>query len=321
MSNSIKPTKISAQSLDASTIPLVSIVCNTYQHVNYIAEAINSFLMQETTFPVEILVHDDASTDGTADIVKRYAEEYPCLINPIYQKENQFSKGVKPFANFQFPRARGKYIAFCEGDDYWTDPHKLSKQVDFLEHFPDYVFCYTRFNVLDEKSGIREPDQNEHYFTNYNGIEFNFEVFAKGWHMGTQTLVFKKEALEKNNHFSNPKFRDTFLICDLLTVGKGYCLSNFSAVYRLHPGGIYSPKSKAEKAKIATEIYKEIFLTYKDNDCLKSKYHYFTNEYIKILLDNNLYKEALIVLDDFLQNSFDPDDYKNQLFWNIENWF
>ena len=87
--------------------------------------------MQKTTFPIEIIIHDDASTDGTAKIVKEYADKYPDLIVPILQTENQYSQGIKPSQNFVFPRARGKYIAFCEGDDYWTDPYKLQKQVDF----------------------------------------------------------------------------------------------------------------------------------------------------------------------------------------------
>ena len=87
--------------------------------------------MQKTDFPFEILIHDDASTDGTADIIREYEAKYPDIIKPIYQTENQYSKGIKVSQVYQFPRAKGKYIALCEGDDYWTDPYKLQKQVDF----------------------------------------------------------------------------------------------------------------------------------------------------------------------------------------------
>ena len=101
--------------------PLVSICCLTYNHAPYIRDAIEGFLMQKTNFPVEILIHDDASTDGTADIIREYETRYPDIIKPIYQTENQYSKGVKISREYQFSRARGKYIALCEGDDYWTD--------------------------------------------------------------------------------------------------------------------------------------------------------------------------------------------------------
>lgn len=111
-------------------MPLVSICCITYNQENYIRDAIEGFLMQRTTFPIEIIIHDDASTDNTAKVVNEFAEKHPDLIVPIYQTINQYSQGIKPWPNFVFPRARGKYIALCEGDDYWTDPLKLQKQVD-----------------------------------------------------------------------------------------------------------------------------------------------------------------------------------------------
>jgi len=90
--------------------------------------------MQKTTFPFEILIHDDASTDGTADIIREYEVKYPDIIKPIYQTENQYSRGINPYLAFVYPRAQGKYIALCEGDDYWIDPLKLQKQVEFLEN-------------------------------------------------------------------------------------------------------------------------------------------------------------------------------------------
>ena len=113
---------------------LVSICCITYNHEKYIRDAIEGFLMQKTDFPFEVLIHDDASTDGTADIIREYETKYPDIIKPIYQTENQYSKGIKISATYNYPRAKGKYIALCEGDDYWIDPYKLQKQVDFLEH-------------------------------------------------------------------------------------------------------------------------------------------------------------------------------------------
>lgn len=109
--------------------------------------------MQKCDFDYEILVHDDASTDATAAIIREYEVQYPELIKAVYQTENQYSKGAQISQEFQYPHVRGKYIAICEGDDYWTDPLKLQRQVDFLEAHPDYGMCYTRCVYYDQEGG------------------------------------------------------------------------------------------------------------------------------------------------------------------------
>lgn len=121
--------------------PEVSIICNTYNQEKYIGQALDGFLMQKTDFPFEVLVHDDASTDGTDRIIKKYAEKHPDIIFPIYETENQWSKGISISQELQYPRVRGKYIALCEGDDYWTDPQKLQKQYAAMEANPDCNMC------------------------------------------------------------------------------------------------------------------------------------------------------------------------------------
>ena len=123
--------------------PLVSIVCTTYNHENYIRQALDGFLMQQCSFPIEVIVHDDASTDHTADIIKEYADKHP-FIKTILQTENQYSKGVDIWEYLFTKEAKGKYITICEGDDYWTEPYKLQKQVDFLEKNPEYGLCYSK---------------------------------------------------------------------------------------------------------------------------------------------------------------------------------
>lgn len=135
-------------------IPFVSICCITYNQEKYIEDTIKGFLAQKTSFPIEIIIHDDASTDNTAVIVKEYADKYPEKIHPIYQVENQFSKGIKVSATYVWPQAKGKYIALCEGDDYWTDPFKLQKQVDFLESNPDCGLVHTGAQI--SRNGILE---------------------------------------------------------------------------------------------------------------------------------------------------------------------
>ncbi|HLV23534.1 MAG TPA: glycosyltransferase [Moheibacter sp.] len=124
---------------------VVSISCITYNHGHYIRECLDGILMQQCDFTFEILIHDDASTDETQEIIKEYQEKFPDIIKPVFQNENQYSQGIRGLmSRFNFPRAKGKYIAICEGDDYWTDPLKLQKQVDFLEENPNYNISFHR---------------------------------------------------------------------------------------------------------------------------------------------------------------------------------
>jgi len=131
--------------------PLVSICCITYNHEKYIADALESFLMQKTEFPIEVIIHDDASTDNTVNIIREYEKKYPNIIKPIYQNENQFSKGINISEGIVWPKAKGKYIALCEGDDFWNDSQKLQKQVMFLDNNPDYSMCFHAVEVVDTK--------------------------------------------------------------------------------------------------------------------------------------------------------------------------
>ena len=119
---------------------MVSIICNVYNHEKYVREALESFVMQKTDFAYEVLVHDDASTDHSADIIREYEKQYPDIMKPIYQTVNQYSK-CSITRTYQVPRAKGKYIAFCEGDDFWNDPYKLQKQFDEMEKHPEIDMC------------------------------------------------------------------------------------------------------------------------------------------------------------------------------------
>lgn len=135
---------------------VVSIVCDTYNHGRYIRNALNGFVSQKTNFKYEVLIHDDASTDNTAEIIREYEEKYPELIKPIYQTENQYSQNINIDVVHQYPRVKGKYIAFCEGDDYWTDPMKLQKQYDFMEANPEYSLCTCATIWQDMRTGAKK---------------------------------------------------------------------------------------------------------------------------------------------------------------------
>lgn len=293
------PTPIAQQSWPEGTVPLVSICCITYNHGPFIRQCLDGFLMQETTFPVEILIHDDASTDDTAAVIREYAQRHPGLFKPILQTKNQHSKGIKPNPTFNYPRAQGDFIAFCEGDDFWVRSDKLLRQVEFLEKNPTYSLCWTRFETLDHVTGRRERDGNDRWFVEPGGCQFGFHEFCTGWHMGTQTLVFRREAMNFSS-FNNRAFRDIFLVSDLLTWGDGYCLPDTMAVYRIHEGGIHSSKSSHDKAAIAVDIYKEIYLAHRNNEALRDKYDQYCAKYIVILLREHRHSDALRLVAEFI---------------------
>ena len=146
-------TRITEQVWPEGTVPVVSVLCITYNHEKFIRGAIEGFLMQETTFPVEIFIHDDASTDGTAGIVKEYADKYPQLFWTVLQTENQWSKGNRKILFDYLVQQRGEFIALCEGDDYWTSPQKLQKQVMIMQSGDNIALTTSDVDVLHDRTG------------------------------------------------------------------------------------------------------------------------------------------------------------------------
>ncbi|MCX7547125.1 glycosyltransferase [Xanthomarina sp. F1114] len=217
--------------------PLLSICCTAYNQEEYIEETITGFLNQKTDFPIEIIIHDDASTDNTARIIQSFAEK-DNRIKTILQTENQYSQNIKIWPNHLFSEANGKYIALCEGDDYWTDPLKLQKQVDFLEANQDYVIAWTNYKVYNGKTFV----ENSFNHTEKNTtIDFN-NLFSP-YCTYTLTSVFKTEALDLDLLKSLKHFKDNSLYVALLKNGKGVFMDFESAVYRVHEGGVYSLQS------------------------------------------------------------------------------
>lgn len=140
--------------------PLVSALCVVYNQAPYLRQCLDGLVNQETTFPYEIIIHDDASTDNSADIICEYAKKYPDKIQTILQVENQFSQKKEIWSTFLIPKAQGKYITFCEGDDYWCDSHKLQRQFDFMETHPEVSICYHQFREYDQLKHSFEPYDN-----------------------------------------------------------------------------------------------------------------------------------------------------------------
>ena len=220
----------------------VSICCLTYNHVKYIRDTIEGFLMQKTKFPIEIIIHDDASTDGTADIIREYATKHQDLIITILQSENQHSIGNKPFTNYLLPRVRSKYIAYCEGDDYWTDPLKLQKQFDFLENNEEYILCTHNHSTIYVEKG-EKTDKIKY------GQSFSYDLNFYFENQVTPTLTcFFLNIFRDYNYLARENmFTDFFLFFELLKHGKGYYMVDNMATYRVHNQGVCSGLSEEQK--------------------------------------------------------------------------
>ena len=224
---------------------MVSIRCLVYNHEPYLRQCLDGFVMQKTNFPFETIVHDDASTDGSAAIIREYAEKYPDIIKPIYETENQYSKHDGTLRRIMDAAMHpgSKYVASCEGDDYWTDPDKLQKQVDFLESHPDYSMCCNLTKVYDEglnsfvdvvppdRSGRLKPDE----IINRGGL-----------FIPTCSLLYRKQV-------KWPDYPDYCRKChvgdyplQIMCAMKGavYCFDRQMSVYRINHPGSWSSKQR-----------------------------------------------------------------------------
>jgi len=211
---------------------MVTICCTAYNHEKFIGKAIEGFLIQETNFNVEILITDDLSTDKTSEILKKYEEENTSL-KVIYNKQNQYSIGKKPLFNQLLPSAQGKYIALCEGDDYWTDPLKLQKQVSFLEKHKDYSLCFHNAKIIQEDFDL------SHIFANLETREYKGKEVLEEWTIPTASVVFRKSDLVIENLINpNYLFGDIILFLTLCEEGKLYCINEVMSIYRKHSEGI-----------------------------------------------------------------------------------
>lgn len=269
----------------------VSICCLAYNHEKYIEEALEGFLIQETTFPFEILIHDDASTDNTANIIREYEKSYPHIIKPIYQKENQFSKFVRINAVYQIPRALGKYLAMCEGDDYWTDKLKLSKTVEFLENNKDYSACAHDVVVIDENNKTKDDTP----FGNYHEDLLTINDQIKYNNIPSLTLVIRKECFNIELFMKlreNTKYiGDIQLKCMLLSQGKIKYFKEKMGVYRsiTTGGSSFSSQNKeiAYKDSIYANINVYLYIKQSRTPSFLYKISKIIKHYIKICKENN----------------------------------
>ena len=240
--------------------PLVSICCLTYNHENYIRECLDGFLKQNTTFTYEILIHDDASTDGTADIIHEYWEKYPNIIKPIFQTENQYSQG-KNCSNNNYNRVSGKYVALCEGDDYWIDPNKLQKQVDFLEANPDFSACFHKVKTyIQQTNEWGEHNPPRILARNTKGFCFGlFYYTVFGWFTRTSSCVCRADVMRYVTDYPIKCKRDFITFYLMLKHGKAYYDCTPMSVYRIHSGGICSGTDVFARLKIDCGLWHELW--------------------------------------------------------------
>ncbi len=217
--------------------PLVAINCLVYNHELYLRDCFEGFVMQQTNFPFVAIVHDDASTDKSADIIREYAEKYPDIFRPIYEIENQYSKGdgsLNRIMNAAIDATGAKYVAMCEGDDYWTDPKKLQKQVDFLETHPDYSMCFHGAIVKDEFNC-----QEEYDCTHIEERDYEINELFTHWIVPTASIVHRNEVL--NYPIVHQEWMitgDVRLVAMCASTGKVRGMSDLMSVYRLNQGSM-----------------------------------------------------------------------------------
>ncbi|SDK78963.1 Glycosyltransferase involved in cell wall bisynthesis [Franzmannia pantelleriensis] len=234
--------------------PLVSILCATYNHVEFIKDALEGFLIQDVDFVYEIIINDDASNDGTDDVLKEYESQYPDLIRVVYQSTNLYSQGVEPYSSVLQPMAKGKYIALCDGDDFWVDRLKLRKQVEFLEKNEDYVICGHDAYSFD-KSGVIKNS----ILPFYNKKDASSLKLKKTYMIPTLSACYRNVREPIPFEISKVVSGDTFLFSWLGNFGKYKYFTSDEikpGAYRQHGGGVWSGIDQDQKiANTITTFY------------------------------------------------------------------
>ena len=239
----------------------VSVLCTAYNHQSYIAKALESFVMQKTDFLFEVLVHDDASTDATAEIIRQYEEKYPHIIKPIYQRENQYQKGISPLKRILFPAAKGKYIAICEGDDYWTDPTKLQQQFEYMQEHPDCPLVgHESIKVFENGDYLGKFSHYDFSAPGANCLSAEMVIeHVNDFH--TSSLFLRKESYLRNKDFIDTVSYYDYVIKILFATdlsGDTYIIPQKMSAYRVSSVGSWSQRIRDDKKKYEQHINESI---------------------------------------------------------------
>lgn len=233
--------------------PLVTIQCLTYNHEKYIRKCLDGFVMQKTNFRFEAIVHDDASTDGTAKIVREYADKYPDIIKPIFETENQYSRSGGSLNRIMYEHTLGKYVALCEGDDYWTDPYKLQKQVDFLETHSDYSMCFHSAYIINDIKHIVTIKCSD-----INDREYSADEVFSSWIVPTASIVYNRVAENyQTKHNSWILNGDIVIILKCAQTGRLWGMSDKMSAYRIHDTGVTYDEHRKIQRQLAYPLHYE----------------------------------------------------------------
>ena len=249
--------------------PLVSIACTTYNHARYLSEALHGFLIQETNFPFEIVIHDDASTDGTQEIIVSYAERYPRTIRTVLQTVNQHSQGINS-ALVAFSHCRGNYIAFCEGDDYWTDPCKLQLQVDMMRSKPAITLtfhdCLRREEARGDRTNERACLLEKKTFT----LE---DIVQRDWFIPSQSMVFRADTLQHSAWMHHVFGLDWAMHLLLAEQGEVHFIDRIMGVYRINGASISAnrPPGFFQVKHIQTLSYFNVHTEFRHDELISSR--------------------------------------------------
>jgi glycosyltransferase involved in cell wall biosynthesis len=284
--------------------PLVSISMVAFNAEPYIRDAIEGCLMQEVDFPYEIIIHDDASSDKTPDIVKEYAEKYPEIVIPIIQSQNQFSQGIEIIARNILPKARGKYIAFVEADDYWIDPDKLSLQTGLLESHPEASMCFTATKHIF-LSGSKKPRLKRYQKT--DGVCSPKDLILKGGRLVDMVSVMVKKSVFDDVpewYFYKQIWDVTIPLLSLLH-GSIHYLDRVTSVYRYSVPGSWTQNNIKYKERRRKNLEKSVMMYDELNQHSNHQYHEFITKKI-----NALIVEILLLSPD---EHHDPSSYYSRL--------
>ncbi len=287
---------------------MVSILCTAYNHEKYIRQCLNGFMMQKTSFSFEVIVHDDASTDHTADIIREYEKKYPDIIKPIYQTENQFSKKIGIWKTFMIPKSKGKYLAVCEGDDFWTDEYKLQKQVDALENNSNCKMCVCTVRDANEDGSFLNTTHPSDLLDNsILGTEDFLRLATKEYAFQTSSFFYKREDYltyinDKPEYARISPVGDWPELLYFCTVGDIYYIRDEMSCYRRNAVESYTTSMGYSDTAKKKKYYKGLVNMINSFDkCTKYNYHNscsvfsrrFMSYYYNCLLEERNFNEVL----------------------------
>lgn len=293
---------------------MVSVLMFVYNHEKYLRKALESVIRQETDFRYEIIVHDDASTDGSAEIIKAYARKYPDLFVPILQEENQMQQGISIVDEYLMPRVKGKYIAHCEGDDFWTKREKLQVQVEFLEEHEEYAGIAHNCQVVDERGRQRKPVEKFWPFKNPYIYTLKDLILEERMPGQTASVLYRRKYQTQMGDAQKDAYRkirccvgDRRRTLLILLNGPVYCMNRTMSAYRYVPDHGQSWNARVRGKNLAGRY----FIQEKDFRC-------FARTYYKVRLSNDyvLFGTGIMALLRFLINPVESNQKELKLILN-----